>query len=87
MNSFKLVAICRLLWMQFHSTSTHSQGMRCRNGKMLDSGVGRGSKSRLPPSPVLLHNTLDSGGFRGGSGGLLEPPSGTKLFQFHLGNL
>ena len=24
-----------------------------------------------------------SGGFRGGSGGLLEPPSGTKLFQFH----
>ena len=24
-----------------------------------------------------------SGGFRGGSGGSLEPPSGTKLFQFH----
>ena len=25
----------------------------------------------------------DSGGYRGGSGGSLEPPSGTKLFQFH----
>ena len=25
----------------------------------------------------------NSGGFRGGSGGSLEPPSGTKLFQFH----
>ena len=24
-----------------------------------------------------------SGGFRGGSGGSLEPPSGFKLFQFH----
>ena len=24
-----------------------------------------------------------SGGFRGGSGGSVEPPSGTKLFQFH----
>ena len=24
-----------------------------------------------------------SGGFRGGSGGLLEPPLGSKLFQFH----
>ena len=24
-----------------------------------------------------------SGGFRGGSGGSLEPPSGTKLFHFH----
>ena len=24
-----------------------------------------------------------SGGFRGGSGGSLEPPSGTKLFRFH----
>ena len=24
-----------------------------------------------------------SGGFRGGSGSSLEPPSGTKLFQFH----
>ena len=24
-----------------------------------------------------------SGGFRGGSGGSLEPPSGTKLLQFH----
>ena len=24
-----------------------------------------------------------SGGFRGGSGGSLEPPSGTKIFQFH----
>ena len=27
--------------------------------------------------------TKCSGGFRGGSGGSLEPPSGTKLFQFH----
>ena len=26
---------------------------------------------------------LHRGGFRGGSGGSLEPPSGTKLFQFH----
>ena len=24
-----------------------------------------------------------SGGFRGGSGGSLEPPFGSKLFQFH----
>ena len=26
---------------------------------------------------------LDSGGFRGGSRGSLEPPSGPKLFHFH----
>ena len=26
---------------------------------------------------------MSSGGFRGGSGGSLEPPSGSKLFQFH----
>ena len=28
-------------------------------------------------------NPQVSGGFIGGSGGSLEPPSGTKLFQFH----
>ena len=28
---------------------------------------------------------LCSGGFRGGSRGSLEPPSGAKLFNFHMG--
>ena len=28
--------------------------------------------------------TCVSGGFRGGSGGSLEPPCGTLLFQFHV---
>ena len=28
-------------------------------------------------------NLIYSGGFRGGSRGSLEPPSGTKLFHFH----
>ena len=27
--------------------------------------------------------SITRGRFRGGSGGSLEPPSGTKLFQFH----
>ena len=32
----------------------------------------------------MIHRaTGNSGGFRGGSGGLLEPPSGSKLYQFH----
>ena len=31
----------------------------------------------------LLPHYSSSGGFRGGSGGSLEPPSGTKLFHFH----
>ena len=33
------------------------------------------------PEHILASNI--SGGFRGGSGGSLEPPSGAKLFQFH----
>ena len=32
------------------------------------------------PQPGILHC---GSGFRGGSGGSLEPPSGTKLFQLH----
>ena len=32
---------------------------------------------------IRLEPRLSSGGFRGGSGGSLEPLSGTKIFQFH----
>ena len=32
---------------------------------------------------VLTSTHNLSGGFRGGSGGSLEPPLGSKLFQFH----
>ena len=32
---------------------------------------------------MLVKNTDYSGRFRGGSGGSLEPPSGSKFFQFH----
>ena len=32
---------------------------------------------------MIYNLTLFSGGFRGGSGGSLEPPSGSKFFQFH----
>ena len=49
--------------------------------------VFRYHPSRTPtsccPGPEKIYNVHDSGGFRGGSGGSLEPPSGTKLFQFH----
>ena len=32
---------------------------------------------------IILFTTLPSGGFRGGSGGSLETPFGSKLFHFH----
>ena len=32
---------------------------------------------------VIRETGLYSGGFRGGSGGSPEPPSGAKLFHFH----
>ena len=40
-------------------------------------------ESRTMCSRILYY----SGGFRGGSGGSLEPPSVTKLFHFQGGNL
>ena len=36
--------------------------------------------AQVQPVHQVRHDV--SGGFRGGSGGSLEPPSGTKLFQF-----
>ena len=39
----------------------------------------------LPFNTYVFHEVymISSGGFRGGSRGSLEPPSGPKLFHFH----
>ena len=51
---------------------------RARITKHLNSNKNIASQTNMSK-----FNWLFSGGFRGGSGGSLEPPSGTKLFQFH----
>ena len=77
-----------------HKPYTLGMGVLCFDQvKRTSAEVGYRTTSRafdkVVHSRLLLKlrhfgiNIEVSGGFRGGSGGSLEPPSGTKLFQFH----